>query len=239
MSGVQGVGQDTPQAGWTSYGSLGSYSLSVRSVLRPPSIQCNDAAVQLPQAGSCNDAALPPDAVTDSSGAGFTLSPPGPYQPGRTSISVTPKDGSQACVVVLDVLPCPPIECNVVQKQLSYGLCDGADVSSTELWTGGPVGTIVFIFPKGPFGPGVSKVIVTPKSPIGLLECEATVAVVPCTPGCVADLSFAVPLDTCAISDAPTGLLEFTLSAIWCPQCRRRYPQRRPSAWALGRPRPR
>jgi hypothetical protein len=177
---VQGVGQDTPQEGWSSYGSLGSYALNVRA----EAIQCRDAALELPQAGTCADAALPAYAVTDASSVGYTLNPPGPYKPGRTSITVTPNGGFAPCTVIFDVTACPPIKCNDVQKQLAYGSCDDIAVPSTEVWSGGPAGVVVSGSPTGPFAPGTTSVTLTPTSPLGLDPCKSNVKVIPCQAVC-------------------------------------------------------
>jgi hypothetical protein len=83
--------------------------------------------------------------------------------------------------------------------------CDGALVDSVELWAGPPGMTVPTT--SKPYGPGKSFVtIVTSSDPV--VSCVASVTVLPCKPACVAGTRVAVPLDTCAITDVPAGLLD-------------------------------
>jgi hypothetical protein len=156
------------------------YSLQV--VSEP--ISCTDAVVQLPQANSCISTAFPATAVSDTGGVGYTLSPPAPYKPGVTTVTVIPNDGGLACQVKVTVAACPPIVCNDARKQLAYGACDDVAVTSTELWSGGPAGVVVSASPAGPYVPGDTKVKLTPTAPIGLDPCDSTVTIVPCQARC-------------------------------------------------------
>jgi hypothetical protein len=145
---VKSVGQGAdPTVGFSSYGSIGTYSLT----LPPPftTVTCTSSqTIQLTGSGGCSStAALLTSALYTASGA-VTVSPALPssmqFTPGDYSYTVAGADGVNSCVARLSVKACPTLTCAALSVQLPQsGVdCSGAVVASSALYTSSAAVTV-------------------------------------------------------------------------------------------------
>jgi hypothetical protein len=136
----------------------------------PATIACapQPVSVQLRRGsgGGCDGANVPPtDLYTSTGGVTATVSPPGPYAPGTTTVHVTPSPGSPATAVACDatvvVSPCAA-ECADLTVPADAGKCFLSALPATGFVVDASKGRtatgVVVANPPPPFAVGATRV---------------------------------------------------------------------------------